>query len=175
MKRVPCATPKAAWQHHILKAEEAAAPTFVIRNPGNIPASWNHHPAQPGGGRSPCPKERRGCKHQPRVSQSSLGKGHDPAQFPNAVPIARCDHREHILHFRILQHRSCSTSAHEPGEGEKPARCQNHITPHLAVTKDDSGEFVLIIAIPRTSEPPPTALPSIKPLLQQRAKGARTH
>lgn len=39
---VPCATPKAAWQHHILKAEEAAVPTSGIRkapseHPGHQP------------------------------------------------------------------------------------------------------------------------------------------
>lgn len=36
------------------------------------------------------------------------------------------------------------------GERGRPALCQNQLTPRLAVTKDDSREFVLIIVILRT-------------------------
>lgn len=128
--------------------------------------------------------------HNDSFAGFPLGKGQarqrscndiNSTQFPKHDAHAQLAHwrgnycEAHFTHthFKSLQDHSCLTSVDEPSSvtGEKPARCQNHITPHLAVTKDDSGEFVPIIVIPRTSEPPPTAFPAIKPLLLQRAKG----
>lgn len=103
-KRVPCATPKAAWQHHILKAEKAAAPTFV-----KIQGISQHSPE----GRSPCPKRVNTPEcHKARLAAIPAGKGQrswndiNSTPFPNAMlttrPLERESLKAHFTHTHTL-------------------------------------------------------------------------